>query len=72
MKKSTVVKWIVLSTAVTAAAAFAAGVAYELRSIKKLTVDIDEDDEMKSDSVDENDAEPSATSEDVAETSTEE
>lgn len=54
MKKSTVIKWIVLSTAITAAAAFAAGVAYELRSIKKLTVDIDEDDEEgKSDVADE-------------------
>ena len=45
MKKSSVAKWVILSTAVTAVAAFAAGVAYELHAIKKLTVDIDEDEE---------------------------
>ena len=45
MKNNSVAKWVVLSTVVTAALAFAAGVAYELHSIKKLTVDIDADDE---------------------------
>jgi len=45
MKKSTIVKWIVFSTAITAVAAFAAGVAYELNAIKKLTVDIDDEEE---------------------------
>ncbi len=45
MKKNSAAKWIILSTAVTAVAAFAAGVAYELHAIKKLTVDIDEDEE---------------------------
>ena len=45
MKNNSVAKWVVLSTVVTAAVAFAAGVAYELHSIKKLTVDIDADDE---------------------------
>ena len=44
MKNSTA-KWVAISTIVTAAVAFAAGVAYELHSIKKLTVDIDADDE---------------------------
>ncbi len=45
MNKSTAVKWIFLATAATAAIAFAAGVAYELRSIKKLTIDIDGEEE---------------------------
>ncbi|MBE6589956.1 MAG: hypothetical protein E7643_07235 [Ruminococcaceae bacterium] len=45
MKKNSVAKWVILSTAVTAVAAFAAGVAYELHAIKKLTVDIDHDEE---------------------------
>ena len=45
MKNNSAAKWIILSTAVTAVAAFAAGVAYELHAIKKLTVDIDEDEE---------------------------
>ena len=45
MKKRTVVKWIIASIASTAVAAFAAGVAFELRAIKKLTVDIDNDEE---------------------------
>ena len=45
MKKRTVVKWIIASIAITAVAAFAAGVAFELRAIKKLTVDIDDDEE---------------------------
>ena len=43
--KNSAVKWVALSTIVTAAVAFAAGVAYELHAIKKLTVDIDGDDE---------------------------
>ena len=46
MKNNSVAKWVVLSTAVTAAVAFAAGVAYELRQIKKLTVDIDADEDV--------------------------
>ena len=45
MKNNSVAKWVALSTVVTAAVAFAAGVAYELHSIKKLTVDIDADDD---------------------------
>lgn len=45
MKKNSVAKWVILSTAVTAVAAFAAGVAYELHAIKKLTVDIDKDED---------------------------
>ena len=45
MKKSTIVKWVALSTALTAVAAFAAGVAYELHTIKKLTVNIDDEEE---------------------------
>ena len=45
MKKRSVAKWIIASIAITAVAAFAAGVAFELRAIKKLTVDIDNDEE---------------------------
>lgn len=45
MKKKTVAKWIIASIAITAVAAFAAGVAFELRAIRKLTVDIDNDEE---------------------------
>ncbi len=45
MKKRTVAKWIIASVAITAVAAFAAGVAFELRAIKKLTVDIDNEEE---------------------------
>ena len=45
MDKKTVAKWIVASIAITAVAAFVAGVAFELRAIRKLTVDIDTDEE---------------------------
>ena len=45
MKKKTIAKWIIASVAVTAVVAFVAGVAFELRAIKKLTVDIDNDEE---------------------------
>ena len=49
MDKKTVAKWIVASIAITAVAAFVAGVAFELRAIKKLTVDIDNDEEPQAD-----------------------
>lgn len=49
MKKRTVAKWIIASVAVTAVAAFVAGVAFELRAIRKLTVDIDSDEEPQAD-----------------------
>ena len=49
MKKRNVAKWIAISVAITAAIAFAAGVAFELRAIKKLTVDIDNDEEPQAD-----------------------
>ncbi len=45
MKKSTIVKIVIASVAVTAVAAFTAGVIYELNAIKKMTVDIDDDEE---------------------------
>ena len=45
MKRRSVAKWIIASIAITAVAAFAAGVAFELRAIRKLTVDIDNDEE---------------------------
>lgn len=45
MKKKNVAKWIIASVAVTAVVAFVAGVAFELRAIKKLTIDIDNDEE---------------------------
>ncbi|MBQ4274361.1 MAG: hypothetical protein IJB94_05260 [Clostridia bacterium] len=48
-KKKKVAKWIAISLAITAVVAFAAGVAYELRAIKKLTVDIDDDEEPQAD-----------------------
>ena len=49
MKKSTIAQWIIASVAVTAVAAFVAGVAFELRAIRKLTVDIDNDEEPQAD-----------------------
>ena len=49
MKKNTVAKWIIASVAITAVAAFVAGVAFELRAIRKLTVDIDNDEEPQAD-----------------------
>ena len=49
MKKKNVAKWIIASVAVTAVVAFVAGVAFELRAIKKLTVDIDNDEEPQAD-----------------------
>ena len=49
MDKKTVAKWIVASIAITAVAAFVAGVAFELRAIRKLTVDIDNDEEPQAD-----------------------
>ena len=49
MDKKTVAKWIVASLAITAVAAFVAGVAFELRAIRKLTVDIDNDEEPQAD-----------------------
>ena len=45
MDKKTVAKWIIASVAITAVAAFVAGVAFELRAIRKLTDDIDNDEE---------------------------
>ena len=45
MDKKTVAKWIIASVAATAVIAFVAGVAFELRAIRKLTVDIDNDEE---------------------------
>jgi len=53
MKNNSAAKWVVLSTIATAAVAFAAGVAYELRQIKKLTVDIDADDENEGEETEE-------------------
>lgn len=49
MDKKKVAKWIIASVAVTAVAAFVAGVAFELRAIRKLTVDIDNDEEPQAD-----------------------
>ena len=49
MDKKKVAKWIIASVAVTAVAAFVAGVAFELAAIKKLTVDIDNDEEPQAD-----------------------
>ncbi len=49
MDKKKVAKWIIASVAVTAVAAFVAGVAFELRAIRKLTIDIDNDEEPQAD-----------------------
>ena len=49
MKKSTVTKWIVASVGFTAVAAFTAGVIYQIRAIKKLSVNIDEEEEAATD-----------------------
>ena len=49
MKKRNVAKWIIASVAITAAAAFITGGALELRAIRKLTVDIDNDEEPQAD-----------------------
>ena len=65
MKKSTVAKWIIASVAATAVVAFVAGVAFELRAIKKLTVDIDNDEEPQAEDLIEEVAEEAA--EEVAE-----
>ena len=45
MKKSTIVTWVIAAVGITAVAAFTAGVVYQLKAIKKLTVDIDTDEE---------------------------
>ena len=60
MKKKTVAKWIIASVAITAVAAFVAGVAFELRAIKKLTVDIDNDEEPQAEDLIEEAAEEAA------------
>ncbi len=52
MKKTTIAKWVVASVAFTAVAAFTAGVIYELRAIKKLTVDIDDEEEPRAEDLD--------------------
>lgn len=44
MKKGSVTKWVLASIGFTAVAAFTAGVIYQIRAIKKLSVDIDEED----------------------------
>ena len=49
MDKKKVAKWIIASVAATAVIAFVAGVAFELRAIRKLTVDIDSDEEPQAD-----------------------
>ncbi len=45
MKNNNTAKWIVAAVAFTAVAAFTAGVLYELNAIRKLTLDIDDEDE---------------------------
>lgn len=60
MDKKTVAKWIIASVAITAVAAFVAGVAFELRAIRKLTVDIDNDEEPQAEDLIEEAAEEAA------------
>ena len=45
MKKNSVAKWVAASVGFTAVAAFAAGVIYQINAIKKLSVNIDEEEE---------------------------
>ncbi len=52
MNKNTIAKWVAASIAFTAVAAFTAGVIYELRAIKKLTLDIDDDEEPRAEDLD--------------------
>lgn len=49
MDKKKVAKWVIASVAATAVVAFVAGVVFELAAIKKLTVDIDNDEEPQAD-----------------------
>ncbi len=67
MKKSTIAKWIIASVAITAVAAFAAGVAFELRAIRKLTVDIDNDEEPQADLEEEEAVEEEVVAEEAVE-----
>lgn len=49
MDKKKVAKWIIASVAVTAVAAFVAGVAFEVRALKKMNVNMENDVEPKAD-----------------------
>ena len=49
MTKGSVAKWVAASIGFTAVAAFTAGVIYQINAIKKLSVDIDEEDEAAAD-----------------------
>jgi galactose-1-phosphate uridylyltransferase len=49
MDKKKVAKWIIATVAITAVAAFVAGVAFEVRAIKKMNVDMENDEEPKAD-----------------------
>jgi hypothetical protein len=49
MDKKKVAKWIIASVAITAVAAFVAGVAFEVRAIKKMNIDMENDEEPKAD-----------------------
>ena len=46
MSKGSIAKWVVASIGFTAVAAFTAGVIYQINAIKKLNVNIDEEDEV--------------------------
>lgn len=49
MTKGSVAKWVAASIGFTAVAAFTAGVIYQINAIKKLSVDIDEEEEATAD-----------------------
>lgn len=67
MKKSTVAKWIAASVGFTAVAAFAAGVIYQINAIKKLSVNIDEEEELPVENVEQDAAIEEIAEEAVAE-----
>ncbi len=53
MSKGTIAKWVVASIGFTAVAAFTAGVIYQINAIKKLNVDLDEEEEAADEAAEE-------------------
>ncbi len=53
MSKGSIAKWVAASIGFTAVAAFTAGVIYQIHAIKKLSVNIDEEEEAADQAVEE-------------------
>ncbi|MBQ9784947.1 MAG: hypothetical protein IJW29_05560 [Clostridia bacterium] len=51
MSKGSIAKWVAASIGFTAVAAFTAGVIYQINAIKKLNVNIDEDEDEAAEEV---------------------